>query len=101
MAVQPTAEADRTVCLGVNADPTCSHAAKPIPVYSNQYVNVQCSNCYMGIEATLFADIKIGSWRLQQLAGGLKDIAVKGTVELVRARARDCAAGADDRRRRT
>jgi len=33
---QLLAEVDKQVCLGVNSDSSCTHAAKSLPVYSNQ-----------------------------------------------------------------
>jgi len=45
-------------------------------------MSVDCANCFLGVEATVFASLSIHLFKLQQLSGGLKNIAVNGAFEL-------------------
>ena len=41
---------DKSVCLGFNTD--CKNGAtQPLPLYSNQFITVTCSDCYYGWHA--------------------------------------------------
>jgi hypothetical protein len=73
-------EPSKTVCLGYNVDASCKDAKQPIPLYSNSHLSVQCSDCFLGLEATLFVDIELHGWKLRSLAGGLRGIAINAAV---------------------
>jgi len=70
------------VCLGVNVDGTCTRAKQSIPIYSLQnYLDIQCTNCFLGFHTEVFFQMKITLWKLTLLSGGLRNIGINaGTV---------------------
>ena len=62
------------ICVGVNTNSDCSQSLKPLPMYSNKYLSVSCSNCFIGLDTELFVDMEIKHWHLHRLAGGFKNI---------------------------
>lgn len=66
----------KTFCLGVNSNKECNAAAAPIPIYSSKYMDITCSNCFVGAKATVFLDVHISWFKLRRIATGLKDINV-------------------------
>lgn len=68
----------KTLCFGVNQNKECTAASRPLPIYHNKYIDVQCSNCFVGAKATVFIDIKISWFKLRYASAGLRDIAING-----------------------
>ena len=50
-----------TFCLGVNSNKECDAAKEPIPLYTNKYMSLSCSNCFVGAKATVFLEVQISS----------------------------------------
>ena len=74
--VELPAEHSKTFCLGVNTQGDCNTATSPIPLYSNKYISLTCSNCFVGAKATVFLDLDISYFKLRRIASGLRDISV-------------------------
>jgi len=66
---------EKTLCLGVNANQDCTAARAPLPLYKNSYIDITCSNCFVGTKATVFFDFKISSFKLRHIGAGFKGIA--------------------------
>lgn len=72
--------ADKTICLGVNSDSTCDHASAPISIFSNQYMTLSCSNCFLGFTSDVFFTMQIRWFKLVNLAGGFKNTNLNGAL---------------------
>lgn len=70
------------MCVGVNADSTCAHAAGPLMIYSSGPVSVSCDNCFMGFHANVFFDLSIHGFLLRHMAGGFRNMSVDGSLGL-------------------
>jgi hypothetical protein len=70
---------EENVCIGANTQ-DCSIAESSLPLYSNKYLSVTCSSCFLGLDADVFLDLEISWWHLKRLAGGFKNIRVKGAL---------------------
>ena len=70
---------DENVCVGANTQ-DCSSAQSSIPLYSNKYLSVTCSSCFLGLNLDVFLDLEISWWHLKRLSGGFKNIKVKGAL---------------------
>lgn len=75
-------EHSKTFCLGVNSNDQCTEARGPLPLYSNKYITLSCSNCFVGAKATVFLDLDISYFKLRRIASGLKDISVNAAFVL-------------------
>eukprot|EP00698_Gefionella_okellyi_P012941 TRINITY_DN3516_c0_g2_i1.p1 TRINITY_DN3516_c0_g2~~TRINITY_DN3516_c0_g2_i1.p1 ORF type:complete len:451 (+),score=82.54 TRINITY_DN3516_c0_g2_i1:66-1355(+) len=71
---------DKQICLGMNAASDCQSAAQPIPIYSNNYVSMSCSDCFLGFEVDIFLTLSIRWFHLNQLAGGFRNMGVHGAL---------------------
>ena len=71
-----------TFCLGVNSNKECDAAKEPIPLYTNKYMSLSCSNCFVGAKATVFLEVQISWFKLRKIATGLKDISVNAGLVL-------------------
>ncbi len=80
-ADQPS-EHSKTFCFGVNSNSDCSAASRPIPLYHNNYVDLSCSNCFVGAKATVFLDFKISWFKLRHIGTGMRDISINGAFVL-------------------
>ena len=72
----------KKVCLGYNAGASCEDAAKPINIFSNQYFDLACEDCYIGAEAYIFMEIHFSWFHLSKVAAGLKGMEVNAALEL-------------------
>lgn len=73
---------DKTLCFGVNANEDCTAAAAPFPLYQNDFIDLSCTNCFVGTKATANFAFKISWFRLRRVAVGFKDISVNGAFVL-------------------
>jgi len=65
----------------MNADTsTCNSAAGPIPIYSNDYLSIECSNCFLGFEVDVFLQMSIRWFHLHSLAAGFRNMGVNGAM---------------------
>eukprot|EP00696_Hemimastix_kukwesjijk_P000026 gnl/Hemi2/10054_TR3481_c0_g1_i1.p1 gnl/Hemi2/10054_TR3481_c0_g1~~gnl/Hemi2/10054_TR3481_c0_g1_i1.p1 ORF type:complete len:439 (-),score=206.28 gnl/Hemi2/10054_TR3481_c0_g1_i1:113-1429(-) len=72
--------ADQQICLGMNADSTCTKANAPISIYSNKYVTLACSDCFLGFTADVFLTLSIRLFHLENLSGGFRNMSVNGAL---------------------
>ena len=72
----------KTFCFGVNSNKECDHADGPLPLYSNKYMELSCSNCFIGAKATAFIELQIAWFKLRKVGAGLKDINVNAALVL-------------------
>lgn len=89
------AQADKQICVGVNADPTCTQAAAPIPVYTNGLITLTCDNCFAGISLDVFFDIKIKGFQLNSIEGGFRNITAESQLDLNLLATKSWSAGID------
>jgi len=75
-------EYSKTFCFGANANADCTAAKYPIPIYKNKFVELQCSNCFVGAKATVFMDFRISWFKLRHIGTGMRDISVNGAFVL-------------------
>eukprot|EP00035_Acanthoeca_spectabilis_P027085 m.465312 g.465312 ORF g.465312 m.465312 type:complete len:444 (-) comp24094_c0_seq1:101-1432(-) len=72
---------DKTVCIGFNTD--CKNGAtQPLPIYQNQFLDITCSDCFLGYESDVFVTIEIDEWTLKKLAVGYKNMTMSGALVL-------------------
>eukprot|EP00697_Spironema_sp_BW2_P003454 gnl/Spiro4/14604_TR7865_c0_g1_i1.p1 gnl/Spiro4/14604_TR7865_c0_g1~~gnl/Spiro4/14604_TR7865_c0_g1_i1.p1 ORF type:complete len:441 (-),score=135.66 gnl/Spiro4/14604_TR7865_c0_g1_i1:62-1351(-) len=71
---------DKDICIGMNTDDSCQKAAASLPIYSNKYVQIACSDCFLAFNADLFLTMSIRLFHLNQLAGGFRNMAVNGAL---------------------
>lgn len=69
--------ADATICVGYNTA-NCETASSSIPIYSNKYLSVTCSNCFVGWVADIFLALEIKLFHLETLSAGLRNMHVNG-----------------------
>jgi hypothetical protein len=74
MASAGPCNADQHFCVGVNVNADCTIAAKPIPLYSNKFVDLQCSNCYTAFMGDVFLTLDIKHFKLQSVSAGFKNL---------------------------
>jgi len=65
---------DQHFCVGVNVNADCTIAAKPIPLYSNKFVDLECSNCYTAFMGDVFLTLDIKHFKLQSVSAGFKNL---------------------------
>jgi len=68
------------ICLGVNTNGKCDTAQGEIPIYSNPYISVTCSNCFVGFYTDVFFEMHIKWFKLESIAGGFKNIALNSAL---------------------
>lgn len=73
---------EKFLCFGVNANSDCSRANAPIDIYHNKFIDITCSNCFIGAKTTVFFDFKISWFKLRHAGAGLKGMAVNGAFVL-------------------
>jgi hypothetical protein len=72
-------EADKRVCVGFNTD-CATGASASLPIFKNQYVDIECTDCFIDFTMDVFFEIKIVGFTVQNISLGFRDIAVNGTV---------------------
>ena len=75
-------EHSKTFCFGVNANTECTAAKNSIPLYQNKFLEISCSNCFVGTKATVFVDFRISWFKLRHIGAGFRDISVNGAFVL-------------------
>ena len=73
---------DKQICLGVNSNADCTDAKVPIPLFSNKFINVQCSDCFLTFQADVQLEFTIHSFKLVSLSSGLKNMSVAGKIQV-------------------
>lgn len=73
---------EKSLCLGVNANEDCTAVNSPLALYQNNYIDITCSNCFIGTKATAFFDFKISWFKLRHIGAGFKGISVNGAFIL-------------------
>ncbi len=74
MASAGPCSGDQHFCVGVNVNADCTIAAKPIPLYSNKFVDLECSNCYAAFIGDVFLTLDIKHFKLQSVSAGFKNL---------------------------
>lgn len=69
---------DAPICIGVNTENSCDSATSPITIFQNQYVDITCSNCFLGFITDVFLDLHIELFKLKSLTGGFKNMSLNG-----------------------
>jgi hypothetical protein len=70
---------DIPICLGVNSK-DCKTAENDIPFYHNDYVDVVCKNCFLGLSTNVFFDMKIKWFKLESVSGGFRNSQINGEL---------------------
>jgi len=73
---------DKAMCVGANVDPTCSTAAKDIPLYNKEPAVVDCPNCFAGLTTDLFYTLSVKLFKLEQVEVGLRNSHLRGGAEV-------------------
>jgi hypothetical protein len=74
MASAGACNGDQHFCVGVNVNADCTIAAKPIPLYSNKFVDLECTNCYAAFMGDVFLTLDIKHFKLQSVSAGFKNL---------------------------
>lgn len=77
-----SAQVDKPICVGVNADRTCKQAAVPIPVYSNGIVTLSCDSCFAAFSMDVFFNLEIKGFELNSMEGGFRNISAQAALDL-------------------
>eukprot|EP01022_Parablepharisma_sp_SALTPOND_P008126 TRINITY_DN135245_c1_g1_i1.p1 TRINITY_DN135245_c1_g1~~TRINITY_DN135245_c1_g1_i1.p1 ORF type:complete len:515 (+),score=41.80 TRINITY_DN135245_c1_g1_i1:74-1618(+) len=80
--VEGLGEHEKTICFGANSNDQCDRAKSSIPLLSSPYMDLQCTNCFVGAKATVFLSVKISFFKLREISAGLKDISVNAAFVL-------------------
>lgn len=72
---------DVPICLGINTNGgKCDSSLGAIPIYSNSYISVSCSNCFLGFYTDVFFEMHIRWFKLESISGGFKNMALNGAL---------------------
>jgi len=74
MSSSGSCNGDQHFCVGFNVNADCTIAAKPIPLYSNKFVDLECSNCYAAFMGDVFLTLDIKHFKLQSVSAGFKNL---------------------------
>jgi hypothetical protein len=74
MSSSGSCNGDQHFCVGLNVNADCTIAAKPIPLYSNKFVDLECSNCYAAFMGDVFLTLDIKHFKLQSVSAGFKNL---------------------------
>ncbi len=72
--LQQNGQGNKKICIGYNVVENCDNALENIVLYNDKYVTITCSNCYVGLSTDIFVKLKIGFFKLKELAGGFQNI---------------------------
>lgn len=72
---------DIPICLGFNTK-DCKTSYEQIPIYHNSYVDVQCSDCFVGLNTNVFFNVNIKWFKLESISGGFKKSTINGDLVL-------------------
>jgi len=81
-ADEPEDEAEHTFCFGYNTNKDCDASKAPIPLFNSKYLDITCSNCFVGAKATVFMEVQISWFKLRKIAAGLKGININAALVL-------------------
>lgn len=70
---------DIPICLGVNTD-NCNNPKTDISIYKNPYIEVSCSDCFIGLTTNVFFDMKIRWFKVESITGGFRNGVVNGAL---------------------
>lgn len=70
-------EKDFHFCYGYNTK-DCVNPSSPIDIFNNKYLDVACDNCFIGLQGDVFIEIDIDWFRIKNIAGGFKNLHMKG-----------------------
>jgi hypothetical protein len=65
---------DQHFCVGLNVNADCTIAAKVIPLFSNKFVDLECSDCYTAFMGDVFLTLDIKHFKLQSVSAGFKNL---------------------------
>lgn len=71
---------DKPICLGYNTDCHSGTASQALPLYSNKYLDIECSDCFFDFQADVFVDVSISDWKVQKLQGGFRNVALNASI---------------------
>jgi len=75
----PLAGGDKFICLGANADDTCTHAKEDITLVKD---HLDCPNCFAGLTMDLFYSLNVSMFLPQEISVGVKNAHMSGAAEL-------------------
>lgn len=71
--------ADKKVCVGYNS--ACTGAAtNSLPIFSNKFVTLACSDCFIDFEMDIFFELHIRGFQVSNLSTGFRDVSVNGSA---------------------
>jgi hypothetical protein len=70
-------EKDYQFCYGFNTE-NCLSPSSSIPIFADNYLDLTCDNCFIGLSGDVFAEIDIDLFRIKNLEGGFKNLHLKG-----------------------
>jgi len=73
-------EADKEVCIGINTDNSCAQASGPVSIYTNQFLSVTCTDCFVGLQTDVFLEVSIRGFQVQKLAGGFRNSSINAAL---------------------
>jgi hypothetical protein len=72
-------EKDFNFCYGFNTK-DCQNPSDSIDIFHNDYLDLSCDNCFIGLSGDAFAEIEIDWFKIKQVQGGFKNLEVKGGI---------------------
>jgi hypothetical protein len=72
-------EKDFPFCYGFNTK-DCQSPSESIDIFHNNYIDLSCDNCFIGLSGDAFAEIEIDWFKIKQVEGGFKNLNIKGGI---------------------
>jgi hypothetical protein len=86
---------DRHICLGVNADASCTAAAAPYVLYQNELITVTCQNCFMAFSSDIMFSLEIHGFKMTTFQAGYANSTLAGELLLKIVATKDWSVGVD------
>eukprot|EP00039_Didymoeca_costata_P028313 m.20635 g.20635 ORF g.20635 m.20635 type:complete len:437 (+) comp6908_c0_seq1:43-1353(+) len=72
---------DQSVCIGWNSQCKSTGATASIPLFSNNYINLACTNCFLDFHVDVFVEVIIQDFQVVKLQAGFKNMYINGSLE--------------------
>ena len=68
---------EKRLCLGINSNQGCTAANSQLKLYQDNYIDVTCTNCFIGVSAAIFFEFEFYMTSFTYFKSGLKGIYAK------------------------
>ena len=70
------------VCLGVNTNPACNAAKRPLAMYKGDHLTVDCTDCFFALKTDVFFELHVSYYWVKTLSGGFKNMTLDAAMVL-------------------